>query len=246
MVKDTEVNEYSGNFTDWRLILWGEAIDGDKQELFPMPTEDEDEFEAEPDEGSVETTIVSVPSSTTLPAHPTDHPDRPVNQKPSAASTTSSPATATDEPTHTDEQEVGTKPDAAASATATETSSFFPSMFPTFGVSPRTQIWIYGAITLILIFCIALGTYMFMQRRKKRGIDRDDYEFAVLTEEDGADTGPGGKQRRRGGELYDAFAGESDEELFFSDEETPGYRDEEDEKAGMMGRAESPRLDEKA
>ena len=30
-----------------------------------------------------------------------------------------------------------------------------PSIFPTFGVSKRTQIWIYGALTLIILFCAA-------------------------------------------------------------------------------------------
>ena len=34
--------------------------------------------------------------------------------------------------------------------------------------------------------------------------------------------------RRRGGELYDAFAAESDEELFSGDEEK--YKDEDDER----------------
>jgi len=33
----------------------------------------------------------------------------------------------------------------------------------------------------------------------------------------------GKKQRRRGGELYDAFAGESDDEVFSDEEDEPYY-----------------------
>jgi kexin len=37
-----------------------------------------------------------------------------------------------------------------------------------------------------------------------------------------------GRRRRRAGELYDAFAGESDEDLFSDEEENDGsYRDED-------------------
>ena len=69
-----------------------------------------------------------------------------------------------------------------------------------------------------------------MQRRKRlRNNPRDDYEFEMLDETDlgggpdGAATGR--KPKRRAGELYDAFAGESDEEMFSDAEE---YKDEDD------------------
>jgi kexin len=105
-----------------------------------------------------------------------------------------------------------------------------PSFFPTFGVSKKTQIWIYGSIGLIVVFCGALGVYYYVQRKKRlRNNPRDDYEFEVLDDHDD-DTGgmnghAGGRRaKRRGGELYDAFAGESDEELFSNADEEP-YRD---------------------
>ena len=48
--------------------------------------------------------------------------------------------------------------------------------------------------------------------------------------------GPSGRTQRRGGELYNAFAGESDEELFSDDDDEkplytdrPGSHDESDE-----------------
>ena len=65
---------------------------------------------------------------------------------------------------------------------------------------------------------------------------RDAYEFEVLDGEEDRDdagllSGAAGRKKRtkRGGELYDAFAGESDEDLLSDDEdgdEGP-YRDQE-------------------
>jgi kexin len=90
---------------------------------------------------------------------------------------------------------------------------------------------------LIILFCAGLGAYFFIQRRKRlRNNPRDDYEFAVLdtAEDDRGVNGDanGKKAKRRAGELYDAFAGESDEELFSSDEEGQPYRDTPDERRG--------------
>lgn len=121
-------------------------------------------------------------------------------------------ATATLEPTHT------------------YSDSFLPSFFPTFGVSKRTQIWIYGSLGLIIVFCIGLGAYFLIQRRKRlRNNPRDAYEFEMIGEADEDEQqgltsrkGPGKGRAKRGGELYDAFAGESDDDLY-SDEET--YQD---------------------
>lgn len=49
--------------------------------------------------------------------------------------------------------------------------------------------------------------------------------------------GEGGRRKRRGGELYDAFAGESDEEIF-SDAEAEQYKDDPDEKkTGARGKS---------
>ena len=232
VVKDATVNEFSGKFIDWRLNLWGEAIDGSKQGLLPMPSEhDDDDHDATTTTASVHTTSVQpgVEPSGDVEAKPSDHQDRPINQKP----------TPTEVPADTT---------AAATVTVTSTAvptpttparpdSFLPSFFPTFGVSKRTQVWIYGAFTLIVIFCAALGVYYYIQRKKRLRNDvRDNYEFERLTEaadEPGTTGGAGGrKPRRRGGELYDAFAGESDEELF-SDEDDEPYKDR-DEEQGLI------------
>lgn len=131
--------------------------------------------------------------------------------------------------------------EASASATAlpdtppeeepeTAGEHFLPHYFPTFGVSKRTQIWIYGALAIIVLFCAGLGAYFFIQRRKRRRSEREDYEFEVLDEEEVLDGGAGGKRKgRRAGELYDAFAGESDEEGLLSDEEEENAEDYKDE-----------------
>jgi kexin len=95
---------------------------------------------------------------------------------------------------------------------------------------------------LILVFIAGLCAYLFIARRKRIKDSRDAYEFEVLDgDEDRDDAGllggaaAGGRKKRakRGGELYDAFAGESDEDLLSDEEGDEGpYRDREkyDEK----------------
>lgn len=173
-----------------------------------MPTEQDDDNHN--DEEPIATTTITgatssgnaVPTKTFLPVNPTDHPDRPT--KP-----TDTPATT-----------------ASATPSPSSKSSWLPSFFPTFGVSSRTQIWIYGAGALILVFCGALGVYFFLARRKRlRNNPREEWEFDVIQDDEAegltsggavgaAKTGKGGK--RRAGELYDAFAAGSDDD---SDEE---------------------------
>ena len=197
-----------------------------------MPKEDDDD---DHDVITASPSFVSVDpgaSKTDFPANPTDHQHRPVNAKPTGnPKPISSGLPTTTTPT--------VSASVSASATATslpseppeedkESSHFLPHYFPTFGVSKRTQIWIYGAFAIIVLFCAGLGTYVFVQRRKRRRSEREDYEFEMLDDEDAAlNGGVGGKKKgRRAGELYDAFAGESDEEGLLSDEDEE-YRDEE-------------------
>jgi kexin len=76
-VKDTEENQFKGTFIDWRLKLWGEAIDADKAtQLSMLDAYDDDDH-------------VKVIGTTTLPASTTevrpdfqgtdnpDHPEQP-------------------------------------------------------------------------------------------------------------------------------------------------------------------------
>lgn len=223
IVKDTNVNEFNGSFVDWRLNLWGECIDPVAQGLHPLPDEHDDDHETAIPNIST-TSIGPAPTKTDLPATPSDHIDRPTKPKPEVSGTTTgtTPPSTTLPPTSTPEPDV-------AKPTHTVSDSFLPSFFPTFGVGPKTQIWIYGSIVLIVLFCIGLGAYSIVQRRRqKRNNPRDDYEFEVLDDDDpdnpGMNGNAGGKMgKRRAGELYDAFAGESDDELFSDDEEQ--YRD---------------------
>ena len=206
-----------GRFLDWRLNLWGECVDASIQELHPLPDEHDDEHEVA-DVPVHTTSIVPAPPQTDLPATPSDHIDRPVNAKPSTSTSNAPTSVATSTPTN------------VPTPTHKPSESFLPSFFPTFGVSKRTQIWIYGSLGLIVAFCCALGVYFYVQRKKRlRNIPRDDYEFEVLDDHDD-DTGGmnghagGRKVKRRAGELYDAFAGESDEEVF-SDVGDEPYKD---------------------
>ena len=224
VVKDTNVNSHSGTFTDWRLNLFGESIDAESQPLLPMPSENDDEDEDERTTAPISTVSVAPPTRTGKPpGNPTDHIHRPVNQKPSQTSTSTSLTPSTSTPSNTADATVSSTPSTSPSSQ----DSFLPSPFPTFGVSKRTQIWIYGAVGLILVFCGGLATYMYLARKKaRRETDRDDYEFERLTaqDENGAD---GRRVRRKAGDLYDAFAGESDEEPLFSDEDEAEAEDEQ-------------------
>lgn len=233
VVKDTNVNEHNGTFTDWKLTLWGECIDASKQELLPMPTEHDDD-DHDVMTASVGTATVTHPPEETPSANPSDHQHRPVNAKPTAPSAvadSSSPASVTAKPTAT-----------AEAAETSSPSSWLPHYFPTFGVSKKTQIWIYGAVAIIVLFCVGLGAYIFIQRRKRNRLNRDSYEFEMVDDDDIHGGGNGGargkRQKRRGGELYDAFAGESDEDGLLSaseDQDAEDYRafvPIEDEKRG--------------
>ncbi|KAK3942105.1 peptidase S8/S53 domain-containing protein [Diplogelasinospora grovesii] len=247
VVKDTIQNEFNGTFTDWHLKLWGESKDASKAKLLPMPTEEDDN-----DHAIIATTTVPA-STTTLPPNlvpttgpeitdtPSDHPDRPVNSKP----TQSSSATE-------DES-------APAAETTPANSTWLPSFLPTFGVSASTQAWIYGSLALIAIFCSGLGVYMWMARRKRlRNNPRNDYEFELLDEEEAEGLAGGGRgekrgvaggkkgrgNKTRGGELYDAFAGGSDDEDELEDDfdHNHQYRDRADNDREGSG---SPVVNEK-
>lgn len=229
VVKDVKAgNLKKGVFTDWKLRLWGECIDASKAKLRPIPTEHDDDDHDKIDDHPAHTTSVTILTGTapTITSLPDDHPNRPVNQKPSQTVANGG-------------QTVATTSAASPSATVSSVPSenFLPNPFPTFGVSKRTQIWIYGALGLIVVFIAGLGAYLFIARRKRIKESRDAYEFEVLDgDEDRDDAGllgaaAGGRKKRakRGGELYDAFAGESDEDLLSDDEGSEGpYRDREE------------------
>lgn len=239
MVKDSVENEHSGTFTDWRLTLWGESIDPAKAQILPMPTDHDDDDHDVVSAVVSTTTLASVASQTDLPAKPSDHPDRPVNEKPSTATTASTTTSSASIPSSSTGSATFSNSTGASNTTATATpTSYLPSIFPTFGVSPRTQFWIYGAATAILLFCVALGAFYFVWRRRRAHTNRADYEFEMLDDQDNAAgaplSGTQGRKKRRGGELYDAFAGESDEEIFSEGEEVE-YKDApEHEKGGSL------------
>ena len=225
VVKDTQINEHNGTFTDWKLTFWGSAIDPEKQELHPLPSEHDD------DDHDIVTASVGFASIThggaeEPSANPSDHIHRPVNAKPTAPppikSTVSSTVASSSTAAAADEVSSTPSPIPSSSLNSTTSSGdhFLPHLFPTFGVGKKTQIWIYCSLLLIILFCSGLGAYFYVQRRKRRQRDsRDDYEFDTLPgDEDGqtngiaAARGKKGKNRRRGGELYDAFAAGSEDE----------------------------------
>lgn len=245
IVKDSHINEHKGTFTDWHLKLWGEAIDADKATLLPMPEEDDDA-----DHDMILPTVTAPASTATVPPSPekthddsvpdsSAHPPRPT--RPGAQDND-------DKPSETEED---AKPSSTASAQETSsTSSSWISWLPSFGASKTAQIWIYGAVGLIIAFCIGLGVYLFIARRRRlRNDTRGNYEFEMLDEEEAEGlnsesaekAGPGATgaargKRTRGGELYDAFAGGSDDEDDFD-----RYTDREGSIDTPPSRGEGPR-----
>jgi kexin len=218
------VNEHSGSFTDWHLKLWGEAVDADKAVLLPMPTDEDDDNHdqiATTTVGATTTKVTAAPTnSAPISQLPSDHPDRPT--KPTATSAADQGSTS------------------ESPAATTSSTSWLPSFLS--NLSTKTQIWIYGALGLIVAFCAGLGAYLFLARRRRlRNSPRDDYEFELLDDEEetrGLNGGAAGEKRRkggrktRGGELYDAFAGESDDDDFGSDIDDGGYHDRSPDVGG--------------
>lgn len=243
IVRDTDKNENTGSFVDWRLNLWGEAADGSKQPLHPLPEENDDDHPYE-DARVATTSVASSPVKTGAPENPDDHHDRPVNAKPQETPT----------PVPEPKPESETKPDSIpiedqkeptntsggeTASPSPSSSDYISSYLPTFGTSKRTQVWIYASFAMIVVFFIGLGVYFQLQRvKRRRTTAHDDYEFEMIEDEDETQpmAGASGRTQRRGGELYNAFAGESDEEMFSDDDEP--YRD------GLANHPERPSDDE--
>ncbi|KAF4973111.1 hypothetical protein FZEAL_9420 [Fusarium zealandicum] len=208
VVRDTERNQFKGKFVDWRLKLWGEAIDADKASLLPMPdVHDDDDHDKTVQSTTLPASTTSIAPQTTsqsVTEKPTDHPVRPTK-----------PA----KPTET--QEDGATSTGEAPEETTSASSSWVSWLPTFGASKKAQVWIYGAVGFIAAFFCGLGVYFWVARRRRlRNDSRNNYEFELIDEEEAEGLNAGekpadGKRRRtRGGELYDAFAEGSDDEQF--------------------------------
>ena len=187
-----------------------------------MPQESDDK-----DHANVETTTVTpVTNPTTAPTGSGAADSKPTDASPqeSGAPSGSDGATSTD-----------------SVEEASGTPSNWVSWLPTFGASPKAQAWIYGAIGLILVFCIGLGIYLYIARRRRlRNDSGNEYEFEPLAEdvdsysggEKGTYAGGGQSHRTRGGELYDAFAGGSEDE----DEEFEArYKDDSNERSPLSG-----------
>ncbi|KAI7294818.1 hypothetical protein KC340_g16016, partial [Hortaea werneckii] len=124
-----------------------------------------------------------------------------------------------------------------------------PHIFPTFGVTKTTQAWIYGSLSLILIFLVAFGAWWYRQRRKRHWMARDDYSFEMVGHDEddsrgdgtraagGAAGGAGTGGRPKAKQLYDAFAPDSSEDEFGDEEpfHVGSDDDEEDDERRRSG-----------
>ncbi|EMC95237.1 hypothetical protein BAUCODRAFT_532569 [Baudoinia panamericana UAMH 10762] len=250
VVKDTNENEHTGNWTDWRLKLYGECKDASKQDLLPLPTDhdDDDHNDEEVHVPPVGTTSVAVPTETEPPVVPSDLPSRPVNSKTSTTPTITATAT---EPTPTGDDKVEEPTETATPSATASSDHLLPHIFPTFGVTKTTQAWIYGSLALILIFLSGLGIYWYRMRRRKAWMSGggDDYGFEMVPKDedddhDGGRTGMNGHAKKgngngkaRAGQLYDAFAPDDsepeDEEFEEVGRERFGIGEDEDEDEAL-------------
>lgn len=227
IVKDSKENEHKGTFVDWHLKLWGESLDASKATLLPMPTEGDDNdhaLVATTTLPAAVTTMTHPPENTAPASNPTDHPERPTKVKPSGGE--GATATETGKPTDTQE----TQP-----AATTSSASNWVSWLPSFG---KAGVWVYGAIGLIAVFCSALGIWFFI-RKRRNSKPRDNYEFELLNEDEAE--GLNGEKRTRGRELYDAFAGDDEDD----EDETGAYHDSRERSREGSGDRETDRLTEK-
>jgi kexin len=164
-----------GELQNWTLKLWGEAIDASKARPFPLSGSNN---EVQP---SAATSSMSSPTGS--PSFVTSS-----SQTGSSASatTTGTPAGNEGKPSGTNDN----GPSASASA-----SPWLWSMVPTFGFSPRTMMWIYGSVLLIVMFVVLLCVYLFVYRRRAgfNRLQQDDfqegYEFDLVPVGDFVDEG---------------------------------------------------------
>lgn len=248
IVRDTSINSLTGYWSDFHLKLWGESIDASKAYLLPLPSDDQSSDEEHDGTGAplpkpswgvaapVHSTKVPPAKTGTASAGgevggETEVPERPVPPKiqPSPArfstSLTTMPSSPTDSP----------QPENAEGDGAGEKSTWL-SWLPSFGFGSKTVAWVYGSLALIVSFCIGLGVYFYISKRKREREGRDGYEFEVLRDEEEGDGLVGGGKgkgaaagKRRAGELYDAFAEGSDDDLGLSDSD-----DEDDRRRDQI------------
>ena len=195
-----------------------------------MPNEDDDinhDGKYPQTSAAVSTTSLK-PAPTGLPsAVPTDvggH--RPVPPKLKPSTTSTSP------------EDTAQPVESNAAASSTATPAGWLSWLPTFGFGPKTTAWTYGALGLIIAFCGGLAIYFWWARKKAKRDFREGYEFEVLRDEEEGEGLKGTQGKRRAGELYDAFATGSDDDLdpFASDSDEDeidqAYRDRSNEDVG--------------
>ncbi|RYP77249.1 hypothetical protein DL771_001298 [Monosporascus sp. 5C6A] len=261
VVRDTKVDDKKGTFIDWHLKLWGESIDASKAKQLPMPSDEDDDDHDVIATTTASAATTSLPPQTNTPVAsvevPSDHPERPTKpSKPTDPSQTAATVIASPSAAEGEDGTVTTAESAPDGTTTTE-SSWAPPFLPSFGVSPRTQAWIYGSLGLIVVFCCGLGGWLWWARRKRlRNNPHDRYEFEPLNPSDseGLNSGSGNAEKgRRGGELYDAFAGGSEDEEDLDDPVAGGGRrsvstaeddddDHDEEEESGRGQRQSSRL----
>lgn len=203
-----------GELEDWTLKLWGEAIDADKAEPFPL-----DGIK----DGAKPSSVPSVSAPADQSTATSDSPAATSTADNDEATTTTTATSITaSEPTTTSpspaEDEKPPPSSATTSATASASATASPwlwSMIPTFGFSPHTVAWIYGSALLIVAFVVGMCVYLFWYRRRRAGFDplkqdeiQDGYEFDLVPPESYLDD----EENRSHGDIGGVLDSDGDDE----------------------------------
>ncbi|KAF7587225.1 pheromone processing endoprotease [Aspergillus hancockii] len=146
---DTNVDDHSGKLINWRLKLWGEAINGLHQPLHPFPDEHDQEF---PGVAVAITSAYSAAIETERPTAPIDANNRPGNVR----------LVETGGPTPATSSIVSSALVGPASLSAS-----FPPLHSWIPAASRSrQLWVHTGIIFSVVFCIVLGLYLHIKRRR--------------------------------------------------------------------------------
>lgn len=213
VVGDHDHLESAGLFKNWRMTLWGEAIDGTQAKPLSMPGESE--VEPGEQESDVSTIYQPVEITTVTPAtDPTSTatsedtvvPIRPVLSKirPITGETHPSKPTTLSQPLPEQQEYPAVK----------------------FAWFSKNSLWIYVAVPSILSFMSLIGIWIFIQKKRTRATLRDNYEFKEIRAQDRNSASERGEQYSAN-DLYDAFrVSDDDSEIDDADEDSRDGQDQ--------------------
>ena len=245
-VTDRQGNGKNGTFVNWKLALWGSAIDANLATAYKLPHDDQILLPPSPtvtlDEPE-QTASDSVALSTTLEEVPTTTAVQPIRP---ATSKTKQIAKPTDHLPDDHGEQIGeshlpldpTIPSPSASSGLQEDER--PTFLGNVTSLATNQTWLFIAGGTALIFAGSLTAFFLLRRARRAKGDRPGYDFAPVPGEEGGalpmsalESGgmaPGRSSGAKTRDLYDAFGVSSDSDDDEKDEKgLTRFRDEGDQ-----------------